>query len=233
MTRIRAAALGAATVLVVAGGCSGDPKPTEQNKSPAEIVADAQRALGSAKTVHLRGDISSSGQKITLDIRIKGSEGGVGSVTTSGAKFDVVRVGSSVYVRGDAAAYRKVSGDAAAKLLGGKWLKAPASGGSFGPFAQFTDIKELQKVLTPEGTPTKTGLVKIHGTDAVGVKDGADGGVLYVQASGTPYPLQIRREASSNGAGAGGGSGTVDFLDYDEPVNLAVPKDAVDINQLR
>jgi hypothetical protein len=46
----------------------------------------------------------------------------------NGLTFQVLAVGNEVYINGTTAFWQKVAGNAAAPLLFGKWIKAPAGG---------------------------------------------------------------------------------------------------------
>lgn len=59
----------------------------------------------------------------------------------------------------------------------------------------------------------------------VSVTDSATGGVLYVAATGPPYPIEI----SMGGADAG----TLSFDKWNQPVSVFAPANAIDVAQLQ
>jgi hypothetical protein len=52
------------------------------------------------------------------------------------------------------------------------------------------------------------------------------GGSLYVATTGEPYPVEIAQ-------GSGTSTGAVHFDDWNEPVDIVAPKNAVDIAKLK
>src|ERR1017187_4658019 len=96
-------------------------------KTPAEIVAATKVAADSANSVHVVGSIVSSGSPITLDMHLLAGKGGRGQLSENGLAFELIQTGGTVYIKGSAAFYKHIGGTAAAQLLQGKWLKAPAS----------------------------------------------------------------------------------------------------------
>jgi len=194
-------------------------------KAPAEIVAAARAAGDAANSVHLSGSIVSGGSPITLDLQLAG-DGGRGTVSENGLSFEVIHVGGTVYIKGSPAFYQHVGGAAAAQLLKGRWLKAPASTGSFASLASLTDLRQLvDMTLAIRGTLARTGTATVGGQNVVGVTDSSRSGTLYVATTGQPYPIAVTE---------GGTSGGKIVLDrWNEPVSLAAPANAVDIAQLQ
>jgi hypothetical protein len=131
-----------------------------------------------------------------------------------------------VYIKGSAAFYRHIGGAAAAQLLQGRWLKAPTTSPEFASISSLTDLHRLiDATLATQGNLAKTGTTTINGQRVVGVSDQTKGGILYVAATGKPYPVQIAK------SGAGGGS--VSFDRWNEAVTIAPPANSIDIAQLR
>ena len=71
----------------------------------------------------------------------------------------------------------------------------------------------------------KTGTSTVKGQAAVGVKDTSQSGTLYVATTGLAYPVRITKH--------GAGGGTITFSEWDQPVTLTAPPNAVDIEQLQ
>jgi hypothetical protein len=183
-------------------GCGGDgdgdggtPGPTDNGVSaltPNEIVDRAKAALEGAKSYRISGDIDADGQKMALDFKISGSDL-IGSITSEGAKVEMLSVGGQNYIRPDAAFWTMTAGaeggETMAKLMGDKWAQLSADDDEFNDLFTITDPDEL---LKPEGTVTKGETKDVAGTKAIGLVDGGtDGGALYVATVGEPYPLQM------------------------------------------
>jgi hypothetical protein len=138
----------------------------------------------------------------------------------------VVDVEHAFYLNGSPAFYRHIGGAAAAQLLQGKWLKAPAAGGNFSSLAQLTNIGQLLgRTLGSHGKLAPAGTTTINGQPAVGVTEASKGGTLYVASTGTAYPLQISKSGAS--------AGRITFDRWNQPVTLTAPANAININQLQ
>lgn len=215
---------------LIAAGLSGCGSSSSSGngvaaKSPSEIVSAARAAADSASSVHVNGSIVNAGAPITLDMELLTGKGGRGQLSENGLSFELVEVGGDVYIKGSPAFYRHFAGGAAAQLLDGKWLKAPAATGSFASLGSLTDLRKLlDSTLASHGALAKGATSTIEGQQAIGVKDLSRGGVLYVATTGKPYPLQITK--------GGSGGGKVSFSHWNAPVTLKAPANAVDLSQL-
>ena len=195
------------------------------SKSPDEIVTAATNAVQTASSVHVSGAVLSSGQHVALDLNLVNGKGGKGSMSQNGLGFQIVAIGPEVYLNGSAAFWRTFGGSAAAQLLSGKWLKAPATG-QLSSLATLTDVQKLfDQLLSSHGKLAKGKTTTIRGQQAIGVTDTTNGGTLYVATTGKSYPLQISK------SGAQGGQITFDR--FNQPVALTAPPNAVDISKLK
>ena len=126
------AVLGVVLAAAAFAGCGGSSSSSGSglaSKSPEQIVAAAKAAAADAATVHLAGSIIKENKPISLDMELVAGKGAKGHISLEGLGVDVVEVEHAFYIKGSAAFYRRIAGSAAAQLLEGKWLKAPASGG--------------------------------------------------------------------------------------------------------
>jgi len=215
----------AAASLAGCGGSSSSGNGVAE-KAPGEIVAAAKVAADAATTVHVSGSIVSSGAPITLDMNLLAGKGGRGQLSENGLAFELIQTGGTVYIKGSAAFYKHIGGNAAAQLLQGKWLKAPAKSSEFASLSQLTDLRQLvDQTLANHGTLTKGKATTIAGQKVVGVTDKAKGGTLYIATTGKPYPIQISK--------SGSGGGTITFDRWNKPVTVAAPANAIDVAQLQ
>jgi hypothetical protein len=214
-------------VLMALAGCGSSPAGNGvAAKSPSEIVAAAKAAADAARSVHVAGSIVSSGSPITLDLNLLASRGGYGQLSENALSFEVIHVGGTVYIKGSPAFYRHVGGPAAAELLQGRWLKAPATVGSFASLASLTDLHQLvDMTLTIRGTLVRAGTATVNGQKVVGVTDTSHGGTLYVATTGPPYPVEVAENGKTGGK--------IVFDRWSKPVSLTAPANAVDITQLQ
>jgi hypothetical protein len=217
----------ALAVAVISGcGSSSSSDNGLASKTPAEIVATAKAAAAGAATAHVAGSIVDEGKPISLDMELVAGKGGKGRITLEGLSINLIQINGVVYINGSAAFYRHVAGTAAAQLLQGKWLKAPASSGNFSSLAQLTSLgKLIDGTLAAHGTLSSAGMSTIDGQKAVGVTDVAKSGTLYVATTGSPYPIEILKK------GAGGGK--IVFDRWNKPVTLTAPGNAINLNQLQ
>jgi hypothetical protein len=223
-----AAPLALAVLALLLSGCGGSSSSGNgvADKSPSEIVAATKRAADAASTVHVSGSIVSNGSPITLDMSLLAGKGGRGQLSENGLAFELIQTGGTVYIKGSAAFYKHIGGTAAAQLLQGKWLKAPASSREFASLSQLTDLRQLvDQTLANHGSLSKADTRTIAGQTVVGVTDKTKGGTLYIATTGKPYPIQISK--------SGSGGGTITFDRWNKPVTVAAPANAIDVAQLQ
>jgi hypothetical protein len=195
-------------------------------KAPAAIVTAAQQAADTVTSVHVSGSMPAKGAPTTFDLHLVKGTGGTGMLSVNGMSFRVIRIGSTIYVKGSTAFYKQFSGSAAS-LLDGKWLKGSSTSGSFKSIGAFTDLTSFvdQALAAPPGqTLTKGAKTTIAGQKVVEVKD-PSGGTLSIATSGQPFPVRIVQ------GGADGGSITFDH--WNSSVALVAPANAVDLANLQ
>ena len=200
---------------------------------PEQILARAKTAIRSADSVRLTGGGSSGSDTFEVDMRYGAGGKAYGTVGSSGQTIELRRVGQTVYLKADAAFWQATGGAQAAKLLGGKFLKAPLTDARVKQLADFTDKDTfVGEVLDPDGDLTKGEVKQIDGKSAIGVVNKTtatnEGGTLYVATEGEPYPLQLVPDAGSKD------DGELTFSEYGEPVEVEIPSAAetVDVTKL-
>jgi len=215
-------------VTLAVAACGGSSSPSTngvESKSPGGIVTAATNAVASAKSVQVAGDVMSSGSRITLDLNLVNGKGGQGSMAQNGLSFQVLTVGNEVYINGTIAFWQKFAGNAAAQLLWGKWVKAPA-GGRLATLATLTDLQKLfNQLLSNHGQLAKGSITTVRGQPVIAVRDTTTDGTLYVATTGEPYPLEVVKHGSDGGQ--------IAFDRFNEPVTLTASSNAADISQLQ
>jgi hypothetical protein len=214
-------------------GCHVERRSTADVETPAgladlpaqQILAKATDAARNSPSVLIKGRVDQSGKSARLDLRLKGADGGVGTVTLGTREFRIVRVGGELYVTGGRGAYPELG--RAGALLEGKPVHVSATDPRFAEIAGFTDLRGILSRLLAPGTGLSKGARReINGRPALALLNAAGrGGTLWVARSGTPYPLRLDVPASSGGPA----SGTLDFLEYGSPVLLTPPAGALDL----
>jgi hypothetical protein len=195
-------------------------------KSPPQILEAAKAAAAKATSVHIAGTISSSGKPVSLDMELLAGKGGKGKISQEGFTIRLIQVHGAVYINGSAAFYNHVGGAAAAQLLQGKWLKAPANSGELASLAELTDLSKLiGTALSDHGKLSKGSSTTIEGQKAIGLDDTTKGGTLYVATTGAPFPLEITKTGKE--------SGKVVLDRWNKAVTLSAPPGAIDISTLQ
>jgi hypothetical protein len=225
LSRSLLAALLAAMALAACGSSSsGGGGNGVADKSASDIVKASSDAIQSAKSVHVSGALSDSGQSIKLDLNILSGKGATGSMSQNGLSFKIIAVGKYVYINGSPGFWKHFGGSAAANLFQGKWLKAPSTNSDFASLSSLTDLHKLaQSLLTGHGSLSKGSKSTVNGQKVIAVKDSQ--GQLYVATTGKPYPIQIAK--------AGSASQHVDFDKYNASVSLSAPSKSIDLSQLQ
>ncbi len=221
-------ALAVLALAVPLAGCGGSSSSGNgiEAKSATQILEATKVAASQAASVHINGSIITNGKPISLDMELLAGKGGKGTISQEGFTINLVQSGGAVYINGSAAFYRHVSGPAAAQLLQGKWLKAPAGSGELASLSSLTDLgKLIETALAGHATIVKGPTTTIEGQKAIALQDAAKGGSLYVATTGKPYPLQISK--------GGKESGKVVFNRWDQPVTITPPANAIDISKLQ
>ena len=220
---MRKFALVALSVAVTAVLMAGVATAKEADKSADEIAADAATALQLAKSVALRGSISTGDGRITLNLVCGHGQGG-GVMFINGARFDFVLRAPDVYIKGDRDAWIELTGQSSiADLVADRWMKQSASDGSVASLANLLDLDQMAQSFIESDNPiTKGTATRFRGMPAISLNDnGDDPGTLYVAAKGAPRPLAIVSTA---------GKGEILFSKYNSAKIPTPPVNAVDLS---
>jgi hypothetical protein len=222
----RAVLAGAVCALLVTGtaltGCSEDPNEGTNGvgRLPADqIQGRSQKAAESVGAVRLHGTVVTSGRTYTLDMRLK-EQGGIGSVTTEGETFRLLRVDDELYLKAGAEFWGQGGdegdGEAAADKLAEKYVKVPQGDPSYKKFIGFTDKNVLLGgLLTLHGKLATDGHHEQSGVRTIRVTgDEGSGGTLDVSLEGKPYPVRLVRA---------GKAGTLTFSSWGTDFELKEP----------
>lgn len=196
-------------------------RPGAAQKPVPQLLAEVRAAVDSAHTVHVIGSGRSGGSAVSLNLRLVASVGGDGTIEQNGFSFRIVRLYRRAYFNAGRRFWRRFAG-AAAGLYDGRWIEASATSGGLAAFTPVTTISALlADALDGRGTRVIGRDASYDGQPAFAIEDTANGSVLYVAASGPPYPLAIK---PARGAGAG----LISFEDWNASVRIAAPADAID-----
>jgi len=225
--RLPLALLLAAALAAAAAGC-GSSENGVASKSASEILAASKAAGDSASSVRIASK-ASQGQLVLTSNSELSSNGGRAQISFVGLSFEVIRIGNTLYVKGNRAFDARLTGSAAnaAKLPPGTWLKAIASGTQLAQLAAFTDLSsELNRVISTTGPLTKGSTTTVNGQKAIELKEVAKlfNGVLYVATTGKPYPVELLKHGRE--------AGQTTFTGWNKPVALTAPANTIELSKL-
>jgi hypothetical protein len=224
--RFSAGFAAAAALAVVAAGCGGSG--SSGSADAANLLTRAQHAAASAKSVHITGDLGSGSSQIKLDVQVAKAGDGRGEITAGGQHLAFVRIGSDVWVKGDQSFLGRLFAPADLAKVGDRYIKLPPQLAQTEGIGNIDITQIFAQLLTPNGKVSTVKGVRVHGKQTVGIEDKSGktvDGILYVAASGTPYPLRFVSGTSDEGA--------IEFSDYGADLHLAPPPDAVDGSTLK
>jgi hypothetical protein len=220
INKLSVSALAAALTLAACGGSSDNGV---SSKSPTGIVNAASHAIQGVHSVHIAGSILTRGTPIALDLHLVSGKGATGMLTSRGLSFKIISVGPYVYINGGSSFWHAFGNPTVAQLLAGKWLKTTATG-NFATFSSLTNTRQLfAQIFSKYGTLAKGQTTTVNGQQVVAVRDTTMGGTLFVATTGQPYPIEIRK--------VGAQAGQVTFDQYNQPVSLSAPANAIDASK--
>jgi hypothetical protein len=192
--------------------------------APGEILSRAQAALLQVQAVRITATGGANGSAFSADVRVQAHTGGVGTLTVPGGAggrtftVQVITLGSTAYVKGDAAAWQTILGRTpTVPDIDQKWVKAGSDNIKLKTLTSFGDLAPIATgILALDTNVTKAGTSMIDGTPVVSVTGaGPTDATIYVATTGPPYPLRI--------AQAGGAAGQLDLAEFGQPVDVAAP----------
>jgi len=222
------AALAAASLLALSG-CGGSDNGVA-SKPGQEILAAAKQAAESASSVHVVSNTFQGPLKASVDLALA-KNGGRGHVSLIGLDFEIIHIGSTVYVKGGAAFDARLATvlGKAVHIPQGTWLKGPATAGPLSQLAAFTDLRgELDRLLSTPGPITKGAGATVAGQKAIELKERTKvyAGSLFIATTGKPYPIEQLKSGGRE-------RGRTSFSAWGQPVSLTAPSPAVDVGSLK
>jgi len=225
-----AATLAAMAAGVVAGSGSAIAATTAKSKYQAALKAAAaqnvhfvSRATEQGISLEVTGDTGKTSGSQLVEVQN-------GTVTE---EMSVVLIGKTGYVRGNASALEKVLGLSAARSsrYENRWLSFPTSNGSLSELVSGMRSSGVASELEMTG-PYSLGGTKViggHVTQAINGTAATSSGtkvpiVLYVEASGTPRPVQEVTNPNAKGSAI---QRTVTFSNWGETSDPVAPATSV------
>lgn len=216
--------LAAATLVV---GC-GSSSNTIASKTPEQILAASRTAAEHASSVQVAKRASQGGLTLTSKTLI-GHGASRTSLSLLGVSYESVRIGDTVYERGNRRFYRRLLHGTGASVPTGTWIKVPTAEGDVALKRKSgLSVRDaVSPLLVSPGNLTKGAATTVAGKKAVALSSSDSRGTttIYVAAAGEPYPLEIVRSGREKGK-------TV-FSGWNQPVALVAPSHAVELKSLQ
>jgi hypothetical protein len=222
-SRGRTALLVSLLLVVLLAGCGGSTDNGVASKSATEILAAAKAAAQSATSVRIISKNAQGPLTLTVNLELS-SNAGRGHISGLGVDFEVIRIGGTLYLKGNPTFYQRLGG-AAAHASPGAWLKAPVKSGPLAQFAGFTDLPgEVGRLLSTAKPVTKGTTTTTNGQKTVELKQAGQlyTGKIYIATTGNPYPVQITK--------TGRETGHTTLTNWNQPVSLTAPPSAIEIS---
>ena len=188
------------------------------NKPPKVILAQAAQAVRTAASVHMKGSTKDGNELLAVDMTLtaKGAKGKLrGPMGGKNVTMEMVFVGGKVYVRGQQL-WMAAGGKALVRKMGTKWKVLDAKGM---PGSGFLSLPAMAKGLSkPKGKVVKLKPAMLGGQKVIRLMDSGDRSVMFIAATGKPYPLRMAEA---------GGKNVVNYTQYGAPVALTPPPNAI------
>lgn len=171
------------------------------------ILRHASTDTEAAFAVHLTGSAEDSGQTLTFDLLIAGSDGCTGTVKETGTgSFQLIFDGSTVWAKPDEEFWRTASGvtdPAQLAAVKGKYLTATAGGSGLGAIASLCQLNAALKDFTSMSADatgvTKGPVTRIISQRVLKVNDTKESTYVYVTDTAQPRLLQVVETDSGGG----------------------------------
>jgi len=204
---------------------SSDAGNGASEKTGPEVTEDAIDALEAAGSVHVEGDVTTDGETTSMDIQLQGDDA-AGTIGLGGQTVELIRVGGTAYMKGDAALWTSfgVPAEAVGQLAGTWVLMPPGADSGLDTFTFDGFVEEIRGGAGGTGGNAEEEVAtdELDGQDVVVVTDD-DGSKLYVAATGEPYPLKV--------VNTGAEAGEVVFSGFGETETITAPPSPLDLSQ--
>jgi len=205
-------------------------------QAPAQIIAEAARAVRAAGSVHVVAHDASRSKTVTFIDDISATAGRELIRTNGGGRATFLLIAGVGYLRGNAAALENYYGIRApvAAQLSGRWISFHHSDHGYQPLTSQLRFPGLIDEISIKAPLARRGPSLVGNQPAVGVQgtlsaaSGAPPGskaTLYVATTGRPLPLSLVGHVA-------GARVRVMFSNWGEAVHLAPPANSIPASSL-
>jgi hypothetical protein len=182
-----------------------------------DLLERVVEASSNAESLRIKGTVKDGKSAVTFNLTVTGKGDASGTIGVDDVKFEIIRIGKTVYLKGNEAFYGEADKETL-KELTSNYVKATTDDKDFAAFIDLTKLSTIFEGFLPDGpTLLVKGERKVV-NDRPALRLGDLSGSIWVATEGEPYILRLD-------AGKQGG---LDFLDYDKPFAPKAPdKDEV------
>ena len=238
-------------LLVTLAGCGAGTASGEASKTPAQILADTQLALGSVRSFHVAGTQTDKDGPSTINADVSVSIPGKVHITIQQGttNLEIIVTGADGYFKANRAFWDKQGGGAATALFADRWVKvAAASTPGFSEFSAISDPGTIGRCFlgSRHGAITNAGTSTVAGVPVVVLADdgkapGASPGEVYIASTGQPLPLRSTQTGPQRAGGVPDAAcketdvsssttaGDIYYSAYNQPVTIVAPEGAISL----
>jgi hypothetical protein len=232
MTTTRTAGVLAAAVVLLAGCGGGGNDFADQ--PPKDIAKAAAADMKDLTSLRMAGDLTTSGQKIGVDMLITTSGDCQGTIEVTGGSAQIVSSGGQAYMKPDKAFWESQAPGQAAQIeavVGDKWVVIPSASG----LDAACDLNQLLDGIDkpdsdPSNAPTSATSDSVDGQDAVKLVGKDDNGKPVTAWVATDDPHYILKMEVTQGSEPG----VITFSDFNKTVSVEAPPSdqVIDLSKL-
>ncbi len=202
-------------------GCGGSSSDGIASKPAAQIFSASRAAALAASSVNVLSTSGHGPAAFSVDFQLA-LHGGRTSLRFLNLSYEAIRIGDTLYVRGNRVFNGRLEHETGVHLAPGAWLKGPVTSPKLASLAALTNLhSELALILNSDNPFAKGSLTTIHGKPAVVLTEHAKlyTGTLYIPTTGSPYPIRLQK--------SGRAPGEVTFTGWNQTLRLTAPANAV------
>jgi hypothetical protein len=218
--------IAAMTVVACGGSSSSASDNGEGTKSASQTINDAVSCLRSTQSVHMKADLTQSGQHRVFDVDTGSGASIAGSFSLGGLTFQLVTIAGRSYFNADQGFWAQFGGAAAASRYSGTWVAIPPGTAADQLTSGVTLITNYKSYADGLARSTSSSFTKNSnattpdGRQAVSLT--AADGSLYVSKSGSACPIYLTIAST-------GTTGYIAFSHFNSTGSITPPPNAIEL----